>query len=228
MATEALVSRPNGHGLVGAEIERVLLGGDLSKLTPEQRLSYYNQMCQSLGLNPLTKPFEYIQLNGKLQLYARKDATDQLRKLNGVSVDTLTHDFKPELDLYIVTANGSIGERKDTGTGAVSTANLKGDALANAIMKAETKAKRRLTLSICGLGMLDESELDTIRGAIQPEESMPEDWLMEKFEWIANCKDLEELGNIYRAAYKEAAGKRDQKAMLALIDAKDKRKALLQ
>jgi hypothetical protein len=30
-------------------------------------------------------------------------------------------------------------------------------------MKAETKAKRRVTLSICGLGMLDESELETVR-----------------------------------------------------------------
>jgi hypothetical protein len=29
-------------------------------------------------------------------------------------------------------------------------------------MKAETKAKRRVTLSIVGLGMLDESELETI------------------------------------------------------------------
>lgn len=30
-------------------------------------------------------------------------------------------------------------------------------------MKAITKAKRRVTLSICGLGMLDESELETIK-----------------------------------------------------------------
>ena len=35
-------------------------------------------------------------------------------------------------------------------------------ALANAIMKTETKAKRRATLSICGLGFLDESEIETI------------------------------------------------------------------
>jgi len=33
-------------------------------------------------------------------------------------------------------------------------------------MKCETKAKRRATLSICGLGMLDESELETIPGAV--------------------------------------------------------------
>ena len=30
------------------------------------------------------------------------------------------------------------------------------------MMKAETKAKRRVTLSICGLGMLDETEVETI------------------------------------------------------------------
>ena len=40
--------------------------------------------------------------------------------------------------------------------------SLKGDALANALMKAETKAKRRVTLSIAGLGWLDETELETI------------------------------------------------------------------
>ncbi|EOV0478051.1 hypothetical protein ACOIM4_001927, partial [Campylobacter coli] len=45
-------------------------------------------------------------------------------------------------------------------TGALNIKNLGGDNLANAIMKAITKAKRRVTLSICGLGMLDESELD--------------------------------------------------------------------
>jgi hypothetical protein len=29
-------------------------------------------------------------------------------------------------------------------------------------MKAETKAKRRVTLSICGLGLLDETEVETV------------------------------------------------------------------
>jgi len=40
-----------------------------------------------------------------------------------------------------------------------------GEALANALMKASTKAKRRLTLSLCGLGFLDETEVGTIPGA---------------------------------------------------------------
>jgi len=45
-------------------------------------------------------------------------------------------------------------------TGAVDIKGLTGKNLANAFMKAETKAKRRVTLSICGLGFLDESEVE--------------------------------------------------------------------
>ncbi len=42
---------------------------------------------------------------------------------------------------------------------------LSGDAKANKLMHAETKAKRRATLSLVGLGMLDESELHSIKNA---------------------------------------------------------------
>jgi hypothetical protein len=42
---------------------------------------------------------------------------------------------------------------------------LKGEDLVNARLKAVTKAKRRVTLSICGLGFLDETEVDSIRQA---------------------------------------------------------------
>jgi hypothetical protein len=66
-------------------------------------------------------------------------------------------------DIYIVTARAKDRTgREDESTGAVALGNLKGDALANALMKAETKAKRRVTLSVAGLGWLDETELETI------------------------------------------------------------------
>lgn len=147
-----------------AAIEQVLIGGDLSKLTDAQRVSYYNAICQSLGLNPLTQPFAYIPLNGKLRLYALKDATEQLRKIHGVSVTQLEKLFHE--GLYIVTAHASDKTaRTDASTGAVSISGLKGENLANALMKAETKAKRRVTLSICGLGMLDETEAETLMPA---------------------------------------------------------------
>ena len=49
-------------------MEKALLTGDLSKMTSTERLQYYSRVCESLGLNPLTRPFDYITLNGKLTL----------------------------------------------------------------------------------------------------------------------------------------------------------------
>lgn len=148
-------------------IEQVIIGGDLSKLLPAQRVSFYNQVCESLGLNPLTKPFEYITLNGKLVLYAKRDCTDQLRKIHKVSLAITAREKIG--DVYVVTARARNADgREDESTGVVSLGNYKGDALANLFMKAETKAKRRVTLSICGLGFLDESETDTVQSAPPP------------------------------------------------------------
>src|SRR5919197_1129234 len=142
-------------------VETVVIGGDLAELNAAQRAEYYSAVCRSLGLNPLTKPFEYLTLNGKLRLYALRDCADQLRRLHGISIYIANRERMS--DIYIVTARAKDRQgREDESTGAVTVGNLKGDALANALMKAETKAKRRVTLSIAGLGWLDETELETI------------------------------------------------------------------
>lgn len=150
-----------------ALMERVVVGGDISKLSSSERLVYYRRLCESLGLNWLTRPFQYITLSGRLTLYATKDATEQLRKINKVSITNLAN-HRVE-DVYVVTATARDSDgREDSATGAVQLGTMKGEALANALMKAETKAKRRVTLSICGLGMLDETEVVTIPDAKMP------------------------------------------------------------
>jgi len=149
---------------IGEAVERVLIGGDLAKLNPEERVSYYKSVCESVGLNPLTRPLEYIQLNGKLTLYARKDATDQLRANNQVSITIQAREVVE--GCYVVTARAEMPSgRTDESIGAVPIEGLKGEPRSNAMMKCETKAKRRVTLSICGMGLLDESEIDSIPGA---------------------------------------------------------------
>lgn len=155
------------------QIENILVKGDLTTLNEDQRVSYYKAVCESVGLNPLTKPFDYIQLNGKLVLYAKKDATEQLRQIHKVSIESI--EGKNINDVYVVTAKAKDHSgRTDSSTGAVSIGNLKGDALANALMKAETKAKRRVTLSICGLGVLDETEIETIPSVPNPARITPD------------------------------------------------------
>ncbi len=140
-------------------IAKLVLKGDLSAMTAEEKVEYYNIFCNNLGLNPITQPFEIIVLKGKQKLYATKSATEQLRKLNGVSI----YDMKTEMleGICKVTAYGIDKHgRKDVSTGAVTLTDLLGENRANAMMKAETKAKRRLTLSLCGLGIMDESEVE--------------------------------------------------------------------
>lgn len=162
----ALNNQRHPKTTISAEaLERVLIGGDLARLSPEDRVSYYRTVCESLSLNPLTKPFEYISLNGKLVLYARRDATDQLRFRDRISIKIVSRELID--DVYVVTAAARTPDgREDESTGAVPVAGLKGEAKANAYLKCETKAKRRVTLSICGLGLLDESEVETIPNAL--------------------------------------------------------------
>jgi hypothetical protein len=150
---------PTATGPTMDAIEQVLIAGDLEQLSAGQRLSYYNRVCQSLGLNPLTQPFEYIRLNNKLRLYAKRDATDQLRKRDGISVTITARELIE--GVYVVTARATTPDgRADESTGAVPIEGLKGEFRANSMMKCETKAKRRVTLSICGLGLLDETEVE--------------------------------------------------------------------
>jgi len=153
-------------------LERVLVAGDLSGLSESQRIEYYKAVCESLGLNPLTRPFEYLRLNGRLVLYATRAAADQLRAIHGISI--LDAKIERRDDLITVTVRGRTRDgREDVEVGVVSAAGLRGDALANAEMKALTKAKRRLTLSLAGLGWLDESEAETIPGAQRVSELQP-------------------------------------------------------
>lgn len=147
--------------------EKALLENDLSELTDDERMSFYEHVCKSLNLNPATKPLEYIRLNGKLTLYANKTAANQLRKTRKVSITKLEETYLPEREAFIVRAYAQDGEgRTDVDEGVVPIHDrLTGEAFANARMKAITKAKRRVTLSICGLGFLDETELETIPSA---------------------------------------------------------------
>lgn len=149
-------------------VETTMISGDLGRLTDDQRVAYYKQVCDSLGLNWLTQPLAYITLKTKtgpkLMLYATKGAADQLRRLHGVSITKIDTQITATHTIVTVTGQDKNG-RTDVEIGMVALTDMYGD-LANVVMKAITKAKRRLTFALCGLGMLDETETETIPGAV--------------------------------------------------------------
>ena len=149
-------------------IESVIVRGDISALTQQERAAYYLQICRSLGLNPAAQPLTPLRLNGKEILYASRGATDQLAAQHGINREII--DGPKVIDLagtklvYAVCRATHPSGRSET---AVATVPLQDPA--NVLMKAETKAKRRATLSILGLGMLDETEIETIPAAAKSE-----------------------------------------------------------
>lgn len=178
------------YDAVVEQISKVILHGDWSALSDRQKMDFYKSYCESLGLNPLARPVEFLDLGSgkdrKLVPYANKGCTEQLRKIHGISCDRVEH--RKEDGLYFVVAHvvDKTG-REDTATGVIPFVEpptlkewnkarnaydfkpnpnagkvIAPNELAVLIMKTETKAKRRATLSISGLGILDETEIESI------------------------------------------------------------------
>jgi len=176
-------------------ISALVLGGDVSKLNAVQKVQYYNKLCENIGLNPLTQPFKLLKLQGKEVLYADKGATQQLCQIHNISTEVTKKERID--DVYVVTVRASNDKGRFTDEdGVVSIGNLKGDMLANALMKAVTKAKRRAVLAFCGLGMLDETEIETIPNAVisKPEVEIPKE--IEMKEPTKNSKPAKTAVNI--------------------------------
>lgn len=138
-------------------LANILITGDLSKLDQKQQWSYYAALCERLEIDPYTRPFQLLNLKGKLTMYATKACTEQLASTRNLTVDPYDVQLIDGLAIVKAKALKPTGQYA-TASGVVSVENLKGEDKANAVMKAETKACRRAVLRLCGLGMLDETE----------------------------------------------------------------------
>ena len=201
-------------------IDKYISTGDFRSMSESERTEFYISYCQSLGLNPASRPFDWVTFQGKLVLYAKRDCTDQLRKRDKISTSILS--ATTESDIYVVTARTTTPDgRSEDSTGAVSIAGLKGEALANAMMKAESKAKRRATLSMSGMGISDESEIDSIPGAARlpapepPKQLAAPDTVANYERLLRECATVEAL-NAIGADIAEHVPKEQRKDLLSV------------
>jgi hypothetical protein len=145
------------HNTSEAAIAKLIIAGDLTSLTAVERVKYYVEMCAHIGLEPIARPFDYLQSKGKLTLYINQAGAAQLRNLHKISLKIVDRSVFEGVYTVVALATSPDG-RSEESTGAVSIENLTGENKANAMLKAETKAKRRATLSICGLGWVQDGE----------------------------------------------------------------------
>lgn len=153
-------------------IESFVTRGDWSQLAPQDRARAYAQVCAQHGLNPMSQPFAFLRLNGKEVLYATRGATDQLAAIHRVTREIIDGPKIVDISgtkvaLCVARASHPNG-RFETATATLPVADP-----VNLYMKLETKAKRRATIALLGLAMLDETELATIPDHARGEASQP-------------------------------------------------------
>jgi hypothetical protein len=152
---------------LGAAAEKILGQGNLAEMDGGARARYLLYVCQLLGLNPFTRPFEIITFQGQTVLYARKEATEQLARNFGVSTEVVSRQRDEFLGLYCVevrasyrAASGDV--RSADAIGAVPYVDGAGKPVAiaeraNVVKKSETQARRRAVLGLLGLGIFDRA-----------------------------------------------------------------------
>jgi hypothetical protein len=193
----------------GAITSALILQGDLAALHPNDKVAYYKGYCERLGLDPYTKPFDILRLNGKEVLYLTRSGAQQLNMLHKVSHQITSRRVIDDAGIYEVTCRATLPDGRHTESiGAAHVANLKGEPYCNAMMKAETKAKRRSTLDLIGLGILSEEETANIPGAQRVEVVLDAETIEESDDElnvadiliakINECDTVAELNDLYR------------------------------
>ena len=138
------------------DMERLLIGGDIGMLSPPVKLAYYAYQCERMGLDPMSRPLEFLSLSGKTVLYMKKEGAEMLRVKHGVSVEVLKDETTPEMYTVWVRATMPDGRHEDN---IAALPIVKGD-LGILKMKCYSKALRRVTLAITGCGFTDERVID--------------------------------------------------------------------
>lgn len=140
------------------------LTGDLERLTSQEREAYLLAACEFLQVPSELGQVELTFMDsgdGKRQLvlYVKRGATDIIRDRRKINVDSMVQTNGEGYVGWVVTGHDSAG-RQEIAVGAVSTKGLSGKAIADAVMTAQTKGCRRLTLQFAGGGFLDELEVN--------------------------------------------------------------------
>jgi len=165
-------------------LAKIVQSGNLGLLSESDRLIYYFSYCRQLGLNPLSRPFDYIEDNGKISLYPNAQAASQLRDKRNVSTRILKEECLLNGDIYSVLVEARIGDRTEQATGKVSLSGLSGKHKANAMKKAETQARRRATLAIVGLDAIGDEDRKASVSDMPPDCWTPD--LSDKLQSIAD------------------------------------------
>lgn len=137
---------------------------DLESLNEAQRQDYIKSVCNHMGVPPELNlvMLTYLDENEgprRLVAYAKRGAAEIIRNNRGISITNLKQEKVGGSIVWTVTAQDN-KNRQEMSSGSKWIDGLTGKDLDDAIMTAQTRACRRVTLQFVGAGVLDESEVN--------------------------------------------------------------------
>ena len=142
----------------------------LDNLSETEKHDYYVNCCAHYGIPAELNLLQFMWLDSNdgtgekhLVLYAKRGATDLMRGVHGISVDEIKETLGDGFVMFTAKGHDKTG-RTDVAVGSANLKGLSGKHLDNALMTAQTRASRRLTLQFVGGGLLDESEVQALVG----------------------------------------------------------------
>jgi len=138
---------------------------NLNIATNEQLDEYRLKTAAILKIDPFMLDYIWMSdpetgLKNRV-LYAKRGAAEVLRQNLSISVESLVPSVTQDgLLSFQATGKDKTG-RQEIAVGSAYLDGLKGDKKAHAVMTAQTRAVRRLTLQFVGGGILDETEVQS-------------------------------------------------------------------
>jgi hypothetical protein len=137
---------------------------DLESLNEQQRQDYIKAVCRHMGVPDDLNLVALTRIDdgegpARLVAYAKRGATENVRNNLQINITSLTSEMRGGSIVFTATAVSQKTMRQEMSTGAKFIEGLTGTPLDDALMTAQTRALRRVTLQFVGAGVLDESEV---------------------------------------------------------------------
>jgi hypothetical protein len=144
------------------------LNGSVSHFDKSQKQALLSKLCITLGLNEELQPFRiYSNTRGEEYIYATKECCAQLRHRECISIHEIGEPIFANSTISVRVKGSNKHGRESWEIGSVGVVpELSPSQVAHGVMTAVTKAKRRLTLCLSGLGVLADVELEDMNSVV--------------------------------------------------------------
>lgn len=169
MSTDVITTSSNAMAvnMQSASVREYFRSGNVAQLNEHEKDFVLAKLCERYGLDPILRPFDLISFQGGQKFYMTASATNQLANAKGLSREVVSLDIVEDKMMAKCTVKVSDPTgRTEVANGFIAISKflaptkadpvpkrvlLDGDDLANALLKLETKTKRRATLSFFGV-----------------------------------------------------------------------------